>query len=54
MTSYRIPFNRPYVSGEEFSYMQQAAAAGHLSGDGQFTRKCHAILEAALGVNKPF
>lgn len=54
MASYRIPFNRPYVSGDEFTYMQQAAAAGHLSGDGQFTKQCHALLEAALGVNKVF
>ena len=54
MTSYRIPFNRPYVSGDEFTYMRQAADNGHLSGDGAFTRKCHAILEAALGVPKVF
>lgn len=52
MSPWRIPFNRPYVSGDEFSYMQQAVAAGHLSGDGAFTRKCHALLEESLGVGK--
>lgn len=54
MTTYRIPFNRPYVSGSEFTYMQQAVAAGHISGDGQFTRQCHALLESSTGTRKAF
>jgi dTDP-4-amino-4,6-dideoxygalactose transaminase len=52
--SYRIPFNKPYMSGDEFTYMQQAVAAGHLSGDGAFTKKCHTLLENSLGVAKAF
>lgn len=32
--------------------MQQALAAGKLSGDGPFTKKCHALLEKELGVGK--
>jgi dTDP-4-amino-4,6-dideoxygalactose transaminase len=32
--------------------MQQAIAAWHISGDGLFTRKCHALLEQELGVPK--
>lgn len=54
MPSYRIPFNRPYFSGDEFAYMQQAVAAGHLAGDGPFTKKCHAILEETTGTRKAF
>lgn len=36
-----IPFNRPYMTGRELSYIAQAHANGHLSGDGPFTKKCH-------------
>ncbi len=54
MSDYRILFNRPYVSGKEFEYMQEAAASGHLSGDGQFTKRCHALLEAATGTARAF
>ena len=32
--------------------MAEAAAAGHLSGDGRFTARCHAYLEQSLGVRK--
>src|SRR5579864_895773 len=46
----KVPFNWPYVTGHEFAYMQRAIADLHVSGDGQFTRKCHAMLEEMLGV----
>ena len=49
---YKIPFNKPYATGREFDYMRQAVANGHLSGDGAFTKQCHAFLERALGVQK--
>ena len=47
-----IPFNRPFFSGNEFEFIQQAINNWHLSGDGAFTRKCHALLENALGIPK--
>jgi len=34
------------------TYMAEAVAAGHISGDGVFTRRCHALLEQALGCPK--
>lgn len=40
-----FPFNRPYATGKEFEYIQNAIDAEHLSGDGTFTKKCHAWLE---------
>lgn len=40
----RIPFNRPCLTGNEHIYMAQAVANGHISGDGPFTKKCHALL----------
>ena len=45
-----IPFNKPYVAGKEFEYIQQAIDNLHLSGDGPFTRRCEALLEQQLGV----
>src|ERR1700682_387508 len=45
-----IPFNRPYVSGKEFEYIQKAIDNLHLSGDGLFTKRCEALLEQELGV----
>ncbi len=32
--------------------MAEAVANGHISGDGPFTRKCHAVLQQELGVQK--
>jgi dTDP-4-amino-4,6-dideoxygalactose transaminase len=48
----RIPFNRPYLSGSEFEFIQEALANWQISGDGAFTKKCHALLESELGVAK--
>ncbi len=41
-----IPFNKPTIVGPEFEYIRQALAAGHLAGDGVFTKRCHAALES--------
>ncbi len=38
--------------GSEAEYMRQAVENGQISGDGPFTRKCHALLEQSLGVPK--
>src|ERR1700694_2124331 len=48
--SYRIPFNRPCLAGNEYKYIAQAIANGHASGDGPYTRECHELLEKELGV----
>lgn len=48
----RVDFNRPAPVGSELEYVTQAIQGGHLSGDGPFTKKCHAILEQGLGVKK--
>ena len=46
---YRIPFNRPGLTGNELRYVADALTQGHAAGDGAFTRRCHAILEETLG-----
>ena len=48
--TYRIPFNRPCLAGNEYKYIAEAIANGHASGDGPFTRRCHELLERELGV----
>src|SRR5581483_6442916 len=35
-----------------YDHLRRAVANGHLSGDGPFTRQCHALLEELLGVPK--
>lgn len=45
-----VPFNRPSVMGRELEYIAQAAASGHLAGDGSFTGRCHKLLSELLGV----
>ncbi|WP_363324747.1 dTDP-4-amino-4,6-dideoxygalactose transaminase, partial [uncultured Anaerolinea sp.] len=47
-----IPFNRLTVVGNELIYLQEAIESGHVSGDGTFTRRCHAYLEQTLEVPK--
>jgi len=47
-----IPFNRPFAVGKEIGYIQQSIENRHTCGDGSFTKKCHALLEQAVGVPK--
>ena len=50
MTQAPIPFNRPSFVGHERRYMDEALALGHVSGDGEFTRRCSELLREQLGV----
>jgi len=45
-----IPFNKPHLAGNEHAYMAEAVRNGHISGDGNFTRRCHMFLEQKLGI----
>lgn len=47
-----IPFNKPFMTGRELGYIAQAHTNGHLSGDGGFTKQCHAWLEARTGTGR--
>jgi dTDP-4-amino-4,6-dideoxygalactose transaminase len=47
-----IPFNKPYLSGDELKYISEAVATGKISGDGIFTRKCHQFFEERYGFQK--
>lgn len=45
-----IPFNKPTTVGKELEYVQQALEKGHVSGDGEFTKKAHKFIENIIGV----
>ena len=47
-----IPFNKPYLSGNELKYIEQAVQSGKISGDGMFTKKCHDFFEKQYGFKK--
>lgn len=40
-----IPFNKPYSHGKELVNIAQSLATGKISGDGEFTKKCHEFFE---------
>jgi dTDP-4-amino-4,6-dideoxygalactose transaminase len=48
----KIDFNHPAPVGNELEYIRQAIESAHISGDGLFTKKCHALLENQLSVPK--
>lgn len=47
-----ILFNKPPYVGKEKEYIAEAIAANKICGDGQFTKKCHALLEKMTGSQK--
>jgi dTDP-4-amino-4,6-dideoxygalactose transaminase len=49
VSRWRIPFNRASLAGNELSFLQEAIANGHISGDGPFTHRCETLLEQELG-----
>ncbi|MBQ9417287.1 MAG: dTDP-4-amino-4,6-dideoxygalactose transaminase [Bacteroidales bacterium] len=47
-----IPFNKPYLTGKETEYIQQAVASGKISGNGIFTQKCQQFFEQHYSFRK--
>lgn len=47
-----IPFNKPFIIGNELKYIEEAVKSGKISGDGLFTRKCHEFLQNKYGFQK--
>ena len=50
--SERIPFNKPYFTGCETAYIEEAVANGKISGDGAFTARCQTWFEERYGFGK--
>lgn len=47
-----IPFNKPYCSGRELKYIEKVCHSTTMSGNGEFTKKCHAFFEQRYGFKK--
>ncbi len=40
-----IPFNKPFLIGEEIENIKNAISLGQISGNGEYTKKCHKFFE---------
>jgi len=49
-----IPFNKPYITGDELRYISQAIVSGNIASDGPFTQRCSRLLEERFDVNRVF
>jgi dTDP-4-amino-4,6-dideoxygalactose transaminase len=47
-----IPFNQSSLLGREMEYIFQTMTVGQIAGDQTYSKKCHALLERTLGVQK--
>ena len=47
-----IPFNKPYLSGKETYYIEEAVKSGKISGNGKYTQQCQSFFEKNYGFKK--
>lgn len=47
-----IPFNKPYLTGKETTYIEEAVRSGKISGNGMFTQRCQRFFEERYGLKK--
>jgi dTDP-4-amino-4,6-dideoxygalactose transaminase len=47
-----IPFNKPYLTGKETKYIEDAVASGKISGNGKYTKLCQEFFETTYGFKK--
>ena len=47
-----IPFNKPFLSGNETKYIEEAVRSGKISGNGMFTKRCQTYFEQRYGFKK--
>lgn len=47
-----IPFNKPYCSGRELNYIEDVCHSMTMSGNGKYTKKCHAFFEEKYGFKR--
>ncbi|MCX6015074.1 MAG: dTDP-4-amino-4,6-dideoxygalactose transaminase [Chloroflexales bacterium] len=48
----KVPFNSPYMTGQELEYISQAFNLHKLSGNGDFTKRCQSMLQKQVGSHK--
>ncbi len=49
MHPFKIPFSRPYLSGNEYRYIEAAVQSGRISGGGPFGKRCEMLLSKLIG-----
>ena len=47
-----IPFNKPYLTGKELVYIEDAVRRGKVSGNGYYTQLCHDYFKIKYGFHK--
>jgi dTDP-4-amino-4,6-dideoxygalactose transaminase len=47
-----IPFNKPYITGKEATYIYDAVYSGKISGNGKYTKKCQNFFEKKYSFKK--
>jgi dTDP-4-amino-4,6-dideoxygalactose transaminase len=47
-----IPFNKPFLTGNETKYIEEAVKTGKISGNGIFTKRCQEFFEKRYGFKK--
>lgn len=47
-----IPFNKPILAGKELDYIRKVLSIGKLSGNGDFTKKCHDFFRSEYSFKK--
>lgn len=47
-----IPFNKPFLTGKETLYIEQAVKSGKISGNGKYTKMCQQFFEQEYGFKK--
>ncbi|MDG5492256.1 dTDP-4-amino-4,6-dideoxygalactose transaminase [Psychroserpens sp. SPM9] len=47
-----IPFNKPFLTGKETAYIEQAVSSGMISGNGMFTKQCQHFFETKYHIKK--
>src|SRR6056297_1379162 len=48
----KIPFNKPFLTGKETEYIEDAVMFGKISGNGDFTKKSHQFFKDRYGFKK--
>jgi dTDP-4-amino-4,6-dideoxygalactose transaminase len=49
-----IPFNKPFFTGKETDYIQDAVLRGKISGNGYYSQLCHLFFEQKYNIKKVF
>ena len=46
-----IPFNKPFLTGKETQFIEDAVNSGKISGNGKYTQLCHKFFKEKFGAH---